>query len=110
MLIFGISILGGTVLSSSNTSQTGYRQPQQLVGREQEQAQLHEFLTNLLANCGSLMLIGGEAGIGKTTLVSALGREAAEQGALGSATTPGPFGVGRGCVVRSNPSDTPYDR
>ena len=38
--------------------------------------------TAALAGHGSLVLIGGEAGIGKTALAEALCREAAEQGAL----------------------------
>ena len=56
--------------------------PPPLVGREQEQALLREKLAAMLAGRGSLVLIGGEAGIGKTALAEALCREAEEQGAL----------------------------
>src|SRR5215218_7080346 len=53
-----------------------------LVGREREQALLRDQLAAALAGEGGLVLIGGEAGIGKTALAEALCREAAEQGAL----------------------------
>jgi predicted ATPase len=53
-----------------------------LVGREREQVVLRDRLAVALAGRGSLVLIGGEAGIGKTALAEALLRDAAEQGAL----------------------------
>ncbi len=56
--------------------------PSPLVGRDRELAILREHLAAALAGQGSLVLIGGEAGIGKTALAEALCREAAEQGAL----------------------------
>jgi DNA-binding CsgD family transcriptional regulator len=53
-----------------------------LVGRARELAALYERLTAALAGAGGLVLIGGEAGIGKTALARALAGEAAAQGAL----------------------------
>lgn len=53
-----------------------------LVGREREQAWLRDSLTATLGGQGGLVLIGGEAGIGKTALAEALCDEAAERDAL----------------------------
>ena len=53
-----------------------------LVGREREQRLLRERLAAALVGRGGLVLVGGEAGIGKTALARALAREAAERGAL----------------------------
>jgi predicted ATPase len=57
-------------------------QPPFLVGRERELSVLREYLTAALHGRGSAVLIGGEAGIGKTACAEALCREAWEQGAL----------------------------
>jgi len=51
-----------------------------LVGREREQAKLRAALAAALAGRGALVLIGGEAGLGKTTLAEALLTEASAQG------------------------------
>jgi DNA-binding CsgD family transcriptional regulator len=56
--------------------------PVTLIGRERERAVLRYALDAALAGQGSLVLIGGEAGIGKTALAEALCRKAVEQGAL----------------------------
>lgn len=53
-----------------------------LVGRERELDLLRGCLADMLAGHGSLVLIGGAAGIGKTALAEALCREAAAQGVL----------------------------
>jgi DNA-binding CsgD family transcriptional regulator len=56
--------------------------PPVLVNRAREQQTLRELLGAALGGRGSLALIGGEAGVGKTTLAQALSREAGEQGAV----------------------------
>jgi DNA-binding CsgD family transcriptional regulator len=55
--------------------------PPQLVGRDRELALLHDRLTAARGGRGSLVLIGGEAGIGKTALAQALALAAADAGA-----------------------------
>ena len=52
-----------------------------LVGRERERAVLRDALAAALAGPGSLVLIGGEAGLGKTTLAEILLAGAIDQGA-----------------------------
>src|SRR5215213_7630489 len=54
--------------------------PPPLVGRDRELALLHDCLTAARDGRGSLVLIGGEAGIGKTALSDALCRTAADAG------------------------------
>jgi len=53
-----------------------------LVGRDRELASLRAHLDAALVGHGSLVLIGGEAGIGKTALAEATLAEAADRGAL----------------------------
>ncbi len=55
---------------------------ERLAGREREQSLLREHLDAAMGGAGSLVLVGGEAGVGKTTLVEAILAEAAAQGAL----------------------------
>jgi len=52
----------------------------QLFGREGEQARLRQLLDAAVGGSGGLVLIGGEAGIGKTTLATSIAREAHGQG------------------------------
>ena len=57
--------------------------PQQVfVGREAEMAMLRSKLVAALDGHGGLVLVGGEPGVGKTTLVRQLIREAEQRGAL----------------------------
>ncbi|HEX5504019.1 MAG TPA: AAA family ATPase [Thermomicrobiales bacterium] len=56
--------------------------PSALVGRERELAALRGWLAAAQAGHGRLVLLSGEAGIGKTSLAEALCAEAAERGAL----------------------------
>lgn len=53
-----------------------------LVGRERELELLHSSLDSALAGMGRLVLIGGEAGIGKTAVVDSLALTARERGAI----------------------------
>jgi len=53
-----------------------------LVGRERETTELRGYLTDAIAGRGSIILVAGEAGIGKTTLTSWLAAEAEEHGVL----------------------------
>ncbi len=53
-----------------------------LVGRAREHAFLREHLVGALAGRGSLVLIGGEAGIGKSALAEAVESDALARGAL----------------------------
>ena len=51
-----------------------------LFGREGEQARLRQLLDTAVGGSGSLLLIGGEAGIGKTALANFIEREAHGRG------------------------------
>src|SRR5437870_12644311 len=56
--------------------------PVALVGRDQERAALRARLAATVEGHGSLVLVSGEAGIGKTTLAAILCQEARDAGAL----------------------------
>jgi transcriptional regulator with XRE-family HTH domain/tetratricopeptide (TPR) repeat protein len=56
--------------------------PSNLVGRERELSDLRAHLHTAAAGHGRLVLLGGEAGIGKSALVSTFGRQAVARGAL----------------------------
>ena len=56
--------------------------PPHLVGRDRELRDLRRLLGTAIDGRGQLVLLGGEAGVGKTTIAEALCREAADRGAL----------------------------
>ncbi len=56
--------------------------PSTFVGRDRERGVLREHLDAALTRRGSLVLIGGEAGIGKTTLAETVCRDAETRGTL----------------------------
>ena len=66
---------------ASSTTNPGRRSGDSLVGRESEMAQLGEALDAAFAGRGSVALLAGEPGIGKTTIARALSEQAEERGA-----------------------------
>ena len=82
-----------------------------LVGRARERDSLRSALETSIGGRGRLVLVSGEAGIGKTTLVEDLAWQATEQGALvlsggcyDQATT-SPYGPWREALSRYQPRD-----
>ena len=72
----------------------------ELLEREQHLDQLGEHLRQAAAGHGRLVLVGGEAGVGKTTLVEAFCRQVAATAAVlrtscDALSTPGPLGAVR---------------
>ncbi|RIK37587.1 MAG: hypothetical protein DCC58_17780 [Chloroflexi bacterium] len=55
--------------------------PSHIVGRHREQTLLHDLLAEARAGRGGLVLVAGEAGVGKTALVDWLGEHALARGA-----------------------------
>lgn len=53
-----------------------------IVGRDRELSLLRDVATSTLAGHGRLVIVSGEAGIGKSTLLGEIARDAAERGAL----------------------------
>ena len=74
----------GTVNPSNHPAEmpVAIIRPQPIIGRDRERAQLRELLDAAIAGHGSLALISGEAGIGKTTLVDDLITSARDAGCL----------------------------
>lgn len=70
-----------TDLSTAHEIGTAARIP--LIGRDVEFAELKRLLNEALAGRGSMVMIGGEPGIGKTHLASAILEEAKHRGAAG---------------------------
>jgi DNA-binding NarL/FixJ family response regulator len=80
-----------------------------LVGREQESTRLQTALERAIGGQGSSVLVSGEAGIGKTTLVQSLAAEARSRGAgiyAGACydlTATPPYGLWRDLIARAAP-------
>ena len=76
---------------------------QELIGRERERAQLDAWVTEAMAGHGSLVLLAGEAGVGKTTLakntLSRSGLETLEGFAVQGGTSPFPVTQQNGAVT-----------
>jgi DNA-binding CsgD family transcriptional regulator len=66
--------------TAGRSGSSSLRSPPLLVGREREQEILRTELATAIAGQGRLILLGGEAGIGKTTLARDLSRDAATLG------------------------------
>ena len=82
-----------------------------IYGRDRERAQLRELLDDAIAGHGSLVLISGEAGIGKTTLVDDLIHEAEQRnclvltGGCYDLTTTPPYGPWREVLSAYEPGE-----
>lgn len=70
------------VPQESSAIRESFLQAAQLVGRDQELAQLTHALMQVLQGHGSAWLIGGESGVGKSRLISELRTRAMVRGAL----------------------------
>ncbi|HET9660146.1 MAG TPA: AAA family ATPase [Thermomicrobiales bacterium] len=103
--------------SHAGSASIGTRRPP-LVGRSRELLVLRAQLAEALAGSGSIVVLGGEAGVGKSRLADTLCREASEAGALAIAAhcydltvTPpyGPWGelVERYASLRKGSSEPP---
>ena len=75
--------LGRLTVTSTTAQKTAFHDRMPLIGREQEFAELMRLLGEALAGRGSLVIIGGEPGIGKTHLTGAILEEGRRRGAFG---------------------------
>jgi AAA ATPase domain len=76
----GRSRAGKFAIANRGHSSHNWDHPSPFVGREAERAVLRAHLEHAVDGRGSLVLVGGEAGNGKTVLIEALGREAEDRG------------------------------
>ena len=103
----------GTVRPSNHPAEmpVAIIRPQPIIGREREQAQLRGLLDAAISGHGPLVLVSGEAGIGKTTLVNDLITSARDEGCLILAggcydlTTTPPYGPWTEALRRYQPED-----
>ena len=100
---------GSTPMNHSSSHQSLGRPSSLLAGRQREQALLLQLLDDMRAGSGSLVLVSGEAGIGKTTLVEWLASKAEAHGCLVlrggcyDLTTTPPYGPWRELLRRYSP-------
>jgi hypothetical protein len=88
--------------------------PGQLVGREDVRAELYRVLAETASGHGGLMLLGGEAGVGKTSLAASVLHEShlLVLGVTAGAVTAAPFGpvvAALRAYVRVEPDGLPLD-
>ena len=77
------TIDGGSAAPSCETVEVGIRvESPTLIGREAELAELEQLLEVCVAGEAVMVVVGGDAGIGKTRLVEELSRRARERGAF----------------------------
>ncbi len=79
--VFSKSI-GQSIPSETASTRESFLQAAQFVGREAEMADLQAALTNAMTGKGSIWLVGGESGVGKSRLMEELRVQALVQGAL----------------------------
>lgn len=109
------AVVMATTVATTRT--TRRRSGPLMVGRDHELAQVRERLDDARRGSGSLVLLGGEPGVGKTRLVEEVVREAAEQGMLsvvgrcqdGGSPPYGPFIEILDALARALPEDAMRD-